>query len=178
MITKVIAAKRAASSGAHTGIASGREPMCCCRLAAGEAVGTLLVSRTPRWPRASNGWPITCNWPAGDARRRCGQGAERRQEPAADRRGRGQGEFERGAACGLRSPGPRNRARPDQLRQRRSRLIARKSSQEIESILGFHHGTANPAETRFTQNSRRKKTGAEAPVFTFRSDGSRIRRRG
>ena len=42
MLTKVLAAKRAASSGAHTLIASGREPDVLVRLAAGEAIGTHL----------------------------------------------------------------------------------------------------------------------------------------
>ena len=47
MITKVVAAKRAAHSGAHTVIASGREPDVMPRLARGEAIGTLLVAETP-----------------------------------------------------------------------------------------------------------------------------------
>ncbi len=47
MITKVLAAKRAARSGAHTIIASGREPDPIIRLAAGESVGTLLTAETP-----------------------------------------------------------------------------------------------------------------------------------
>jgi len=42
MLTKVLAAKRAARSGAHTIIASGREPNVLVRLAAGEAIGTQL----------------------------------------------------------------------------------------------------------------------------------------
>jgi glutamate 5-kinase len=46
MITKVLAAKRAARSGAHTVIASGREPDVLLRLARGERVGTLLVAQT------------------------------------------------------------------------------------------------------------------------------------
>jgi glutamate 5-kinase len=46
MITKVIAAKRAASSGTHTVIASGRENDVMPRLASGESIGTLLVSET------------------------------------------------------------------------------------------------------------------------------------
>ena len=46
MITKVIAAKRAARSGAHTVIASGRESDVMLRLARGESLGTLLVSET------------------------------------------------------------------------------------------------------------------------------------
>jgi hypothetical protein len=48
MITKVRAAQRAARSGAHTLIASGREPDVLPRLAHGEALGTLLfASATP-----------------------------------------------------------------------------------------------------------------------------------
>ena len=44
MLTKVLAAKRAARSGATTIIASGREPDVLTRLAAGEALGTVLTS--------------------------------------------------------------------------------------------------------------------------------------
>jgi glutamate 5-kinase len=42
MLTKILAAKRAASSGADTLIASGREPDVLVRLANGEAIGTQL----------------------------------------------------------------------------------------------------------------------------------------
>jgi glutamate 5-kinase len=44
MLTKVLAAKRAARSGAHTVIASGREADVLLRLAAGELIGTQLVA--------------------------------------------------------------------------------------------------------------------------------------
>jgi glutamate 5-kinase len=44
MITKVLAAKRAARSGAHTVIASGHEPDVLPRLLRGENIGTLLVA--------------------------------------------------------------------------------------------------------------------------------------
>lgn len=44
MLTKVLAAKRAARSGATTIIACGREPDVLSRLAAGEALGTMLSS--------------------------------------------------------------------------------------------------------------------------------------
>jgi glutamate 5-kinase len=44
MLTKILAAKRAASSGAHTVIASGREKDVLLRLSAGEAIGTHLNS--------------------------------------------------------------------------------------------------------------------------------------
>jgi glutamate 5-kinase len=46
MITKILAAKRAAGSGASTVIAWGREPDCLLRLARGEEIGTLLVAPT------------------------------------------------------------------------------------------------------------------------------------
>lgn len=45
MLTKILAAKRAARSGAHTVICSGREENVLLRLAAGETIGTQLVSR-------------------------------------------------------------------------------------------------------------------------------------
>ncbi|MBK8019599.1 MAG: glutamate 5-kinase [Betaproteobacteria bacterium] len=47
MLTKILAAKRAARSGAHTIIASGREPDILKRLASGEAIGSQLVAETP-----------------------------------------------------------------------------------------------------------------------------------
>lgn len=46
MLTKILAAKRAATSGAHTVIAWGREENVLTRLAAGEAIGTQLVAQT------------------------------------------------------------------------------------------------------------------------------------
>lgn len=49
MITKILAAKRAARSGAHTVIAWGREPEVLARLAQGEAIGSELVATTTRW---------------------------------------------------------------------------------------------------------------------------------
>jgi glutamate 5-kinase len=48
MITKVLAAKRAASSGAHTIVAWGREPQVLQRLAQGESIGTTFVAATAR----------------------------------------------------------------------------------------------------------------------------------
>ncbi|WP_142805236.1 glutamate 5-kinase [Tepidiphilus sp. J10] len=48
MITKIRAAARAAKSGAHTVIASGREPDVIVRLAHGEALGTLLYAERSR----------------------------------------------------------------------------------------------------------------------------------
>ena len=48
MITKILAAKRAAGSGASTVIAWGREPDALVRLTKGEAIGTLLVAQTQK----------------------------------------------------------------------------------------------------------------------------------
>ena len=62
MITKILAAKRAARSGASTVIAWGREPDVLLRLVGGEAHrhragrGDAEAS-----PRASSGWPTTCS---------------------------------------------------------------------------------------------------------------------
>jgi glutamate 5-kinase len=47
MLSKVLAARRAARSGAHTVIASGREPDVLTRLARGEAIGSQLSAATP-----------------------------------------------------------------------------------------------------------------------------------
>ena len=48
MLTKILAAKRAAGSGASTVIAWGREPDVLLRLARGESIGTLLVAPTQK----------------------------------------------------------------------------------------------------------------------------------
>lgn len=45
MLTKILAAKRAARSGAHTVICSGHEGQVLLRLAAGEAIGTQLIAQ-------------------------------------------------------------------------------------------------------------------------------------
>ena len=49
MLTKIIAAKRAARSGAHTVIASGREQNVLIRLASGECIGSELAASVPVW---------------------------------------------------------------------------------------------------------------------------------
>jgi glutamate 5-kinase len=48
MITKILAAKRAAASGASTVIAWGREPDVLLRLCTGEPIGTALVAQTAK----------------------------------------------------------------------------------------------------------------------------------
>ena len=56
MITKVLAAKRAARSGASTVIAWGREPDVLLRLARGEAIGTALRRADRRSTAARKQW--------------------------------------------------------------------------------------------------------------------------
>ncbi|MFM2261893.1 MAG: hypothetical protein RI959_569, partial [Pseudomonadota bacterium] len=48
MLTKILAAKRAAGSGASTVIAWGREPDALIRLTQGDAIGTLLIAQTQK----------------------------------------------------------------------------------------------------------------------------------
>ncbi len=88
MLTKVLAAKRAARSGAHTAIAWGREPDVLARLFAGEAVGTLLEAQTaPRGRAQAVARRPPQAFGAHPPRRGRGEGAGgRRQEPARDRR--------------------------------------------------------------------------------------------
>ena len=57
MITKIVAARRAAGSGASTVIAWGREPDALLRLTRGELIGTLLVAQTPK-QQARKQWMV------------------------------------------------------------------------------------------------------------------------
>ncbi|MBK7899233.1 MAG: glutamate 5-kinase [Azonexus sp.] len=139
MITKVLAAKRAAKSGAHTAIASGREADAIVRLAAGEAVGTLLLSATP--PLAARK-----QWLA-DHLQTAGRLLLDAGAVTALRAGRSllpigvlasEGDFERGAAVACISPEGHEIARGlCNYGSGETRLIARKSSQEIEDVLGY-----------------------------------------
>ncbi len=139
MITKVIAAKRAASSGAHTVIASGREKDVMPRLANGESVGTLLVSQTQRL-NARKQWLADHLQLSGKlildagAVKALGEGKSLLPIGVVEI----QGEFERGAAVACLSPegveiarGLVNYGSSD------SRRIARRASRDIEAILGY-----------------------------------------
>ena len=139
MITKIIAAKRAARSGAHTAIASGREVDPIIRLANGEAVGTLLVSRTPPLA-ARKQWLADHLQLAG--RLRLDDGAVAALQSGKSLLPIGviasEGEFERGAAVACIAPNGREIARGlSNYGSGEARLIARKSTAEIESILGY-----------------------------------------
>ena len=139
MITKVIAAKRAARSGAHTAIASGHETDPIIRLAAGEPVGTLLVSQTQ--PLAARK-----QWLA-DHLQLAGRLILDAGAVDALRAGKSllpigvtavEGEFERGAAVACISPEGREIARGlSNYGSGEARLIARKTTADIETILGY-----------------------------------------
>ena len=139
MITKVRAAQRAARSGAHTLIASGREADVLPRLSQGEALGTLLVaSATPLAARKQ--WLADHLQLAGslilDA------GAAKALASGKSLLPIGvtavEGEFERGAAVACRTPDGREVARGlVNYSSSEARRIARKASSEIEAILGY-----------------------------------------
>ena len=139
MITKVIAARRAAGSGAHTVIASGREPEVMERLARGEPLGTLLVSETPP-QSARKQWLADHLQLAG--RLVLDAGAVRALSEGKSLLPVGvlevQGEFERGAALACLSPAGKEVARGlVNYGSSDARRIARHASAEIEALLGY-----------------------------------------
>jgi glutamate 5-kinase len=140
MITKVLAARRAASSGASTVIAWGREPDVLIRLAAGEAIGTALLATTPKLTARKQ-------WMADHLQLR---GAVVVDAGAAHKvRSEGksllpigvvevQGEFHRGDVIAVRSPDGIELARGlANYSSVEARLIARKPSSEFERLLGY-----------------------------------------
>ena len=139
MITKVIAAKRAANSGAHTVIASGRERDVMPRLARGESIGTLLVSEMP---------PLNARkqWLADhlqlNGRLILDAGAVKALNEGKSLLPIGvvevQGEFERGAAVACVSPAGTEVARGlINYGSSDARRITRHPSADIENILGY-----------------------------------------
>ena len=139
MITKIIAAKRAARSGAATVIACGREANVLSRLADGEAIGTQLV------PAAS---PLVARkqWLA-DHLQLGGRLLLDAGAVEALHAGRSllpigvqavQGDFERGAVVACIGSNGREIARGlANYGSGDARRIARKASQEIEAILSY-----------------------------------------
>ena len=140
MITKVLAAKRAAGSGASTVIAWGREPDVLLRLAAGEAIGTTLVATTAKLAARKQ-------WMADHLQLR---GAVVIDDGAVVKlRDEGksllpigvvavEGDFVRGDVIAVRSPLGVEIARGlANYSAAESRLIARKPSAQIESALGY-----------------------------------------
>lgn len=140
MLTKVLAAKRAARSGAHTVIASGREDDVLLRIARGERVGTLLTAGTV--PLAARKQWLADHVNIG-GRLKLDAGAVR----ALVSGGRSllpigvievAGEFERGAVVACDDPQGRELARGlANYSAEETRRIMRKPSAEIEAILGY-----------------------------------------
>jgi len=140
MLTKVLAAKRAARSGAQTVIASGNEPDVLVRLAAGEAIGTLLTAQTT--PLAARK-----QWLADHLQVAGRLGLDAGAAKALRSGGKSllpvgvksvEGEFERGAVVACLSPEGAEIARGlVNYNAQESRRIAGRASNEIEAILGY-----------------------------------------
>ena len=140
MLTKVLAAKRAARSGAHTVIASGREADVLLRIARGERVGTLLTAGT--MPLAARK-----QWLADHLNISGRLTLDAGAVTALTSGGRSllpigvtgvAGEFERGAVVACDGPQGREVARGlANYSAAETRRIMRKPSSDIESILGY-----------------------------------------
>jgi glutamate 5-kinase len=140
MITKVLAAKRAARSGAHTVIASGREKDVLVRLAQGERVGTQLLASTEvltarkQWLADHlqvKGWVLI---DAGAARALAAEGKSLLPIGVVEVHG----EFARGDVITCLGPDRREVARGlANYSSEQAQRIARRSSSEIEAVLGF-----------------------------------------
>ena len=140
MLTKVLAAKRAARSGARTVIASGNEPDVLLRLAAGEAIGTLLSPQTTSLA-ARKQWLADHLQVAGTLRLDAGAARALRSGgksllPVGVKNV--EGEFERGSVVICLSPDGVEVARGlVNYSAQEARRIAGRSSGEIEAILGY-----------------------------------------
>jgi glutamate 5-kinase len=140
MLTKVLAAKRAARSGAHTVIASGRESDVLLRVARGEAVGTYLLATTPILTARKQ-------WLADHLQTRGRLVVDAGAARALQQQGKSllpigvqqvQGEFSRGDVVACVGPQGREIARGlTNYASGDARRIARHPSNEIETILGF-----------------------------------------
>jgi glutamate 5-kinase len=140
MITKILAAKRAAGSGASTVIAWGREPDVLLRLAQGEAIGTLLVAPTQK-QQARKQWMVDHLQLRGAVTIDAGALAKLSQE------GKSllpigmtgvQGDFSRGDVIAIRAPDGREMARGlANYASAEARLLCRKPTTDIETLLGY-----------------------------------------
>ena len=144
MITKILAAKRAAGSGASTVIAWGREPDALLRLARGEAIGTLLVAQTPK-QQARKQWMADHLQLLGAVEVDAGAALKLQAEGKsllASGMTSVDGDFSRGDVIAIRDEsgveigrGLANYASAE------ARLLCRKASTEFEALLGY---TAEP----------------------------------
>jgi glutamate 5-kinase len=140
MLTKVLAAKRAARSGAQTVIASGRERDVLRRIVDGEEIGTLFQAQTTplaarkQWLADHVQVAGTLRLDAGAARALLARGKS--LLPVGVRSV--EGEFERGAVVACVDADGREIARGlVNYGAQESRRIAGRASSEIESILGY-----------------------------------------
>lgn len=140
MITKVLAAKRAAGSGASTVIAWGREPLVLQRLCEGWQIGTLLLAKTAKLA-ARKQWMADHLQLKGTVR--VDQGAVTKlldEGKSLLPIGVTQvlGEFSRGAVIAVCDPHGVEVARGlANYSAAETRLIARKPSSQIETLLGY-----------------------------------------
>ncbi|MBX3599781.1 MAG: glutamate 5-kinase [Rubrivivax sp.] len=140
MLTKILAAKRAAGSGTSTVIAWGRETDVLLRLAAGEAIGTALVAGTPKHT-ARKRWMVDHLQLRGWVRVDEGAVAKLLREgksllPIGVHEV--QGDFVRGDVIAVRTPAGAEIARGlANYSAAEARLIARKPSSQIEALLGY-----------------------------------------
>jgi glutamate 5-kinase len=140
MITKILAAKRAAGSGASTVIAWGREPNALVRLTQGEAIGTLLVAQTAK-NQARKQWMADHLQLAGSVTVDDGAAA-RLREGKASLLPIGMlavaGEFSRGDVIAVQDTQGAEIARGlANYASAEARLICRKASTEFEALLGY-----------------------------------------
>jgi glutamate 5-kinase len=141
MLTKILAAKRAAGSGTSTVIAWGREADVLLRLAEGEAIGSTLRAGTPK-QAARKQWMLDHLQLRGAVRVDAGAVAKLRDEgksllPIGVHEV--EGEFARGDVIAVRTlDGSAEVARGlANYSSAEARLIARKASAQIESLLGY-----------------------------------------
>ncbi len=140
MITKILAAKRAAGSGASTVIAWGREPDALIRLVAGESIGTLLVAQTQK-TQARKQWIADHLQLRGSVVVDGGAVTKLRDE------GKSllpigmvqvEGDFSRGDVIAVRDHSGNEIARGlANYSSTEARLICRKPSSQIEQLLGY-----------------------------------------
>ncbi len=140
MITKILAAKRAAGSGASTVIAYGREPQVLIRLCQGEAIGTLLVAQTQK-NQARKQWMADHLQMRGSVTVDAGavakvQGEGKSLLPIGMTAV--QGDFSRGDVIAIKGADGQEVARGlANYSSAEARLICRKSSSEFEKLLGY-----------------------------------------
>jgi len=140
MITKILAAKRAAGSGASTVIAWGREPDALIRLCKGEPIGTLLVAQTQK-QQARKQWMADHLQLRGAVTVDPGAASKLQAEGKsllAIGMTHVEGDFSRGDVIAIRDVNGLEIARGlANYASAEARLICRKPSSEFEALLGY-----------------------------------------